>query len=174
MTDKYMELLKILYKSKRLCDAYPYGATRFQTFLWRVREFLKKLLRIITIGAIGFGALYGSFSLGAYFNPVITYATQEKIVYQDKQVDYPVMNRIAKCESGNTQMGKNGQVILNANTNDTVDVGKYQINNTVWGKKATELGYDLMTEEGNTNFAMWLYQNHGTEPWYSSASCWNK
>ncbi len=166
-----MKKLKIYYMGRKLRDVYPH-ATRFQVFKWKVQEFLKKVLRVVTASAMGYGVLYIAFSLGAYFNPVMTYATQEKIVYQYKDVEYSVMNRIAKCESGNTQFAKNGQVILNANTNGTVDVGKYQINMKVWGAKATELGYDLMTEEGNTNFAMWLFTTHGSEPWYSSVNCW--
>lgn len=84
----------------------------------------------------------------------------------------PVMRRIAKCESGDTHY-RNGQVIFNANSNGSIDRGRYQIN-SVWDKKATELGYDLANESDNEQFAMWLYENRGTADWYSSASCWNK
>ncbi len=85
----------------------------------------------------------------------------------------PVLERIAQCESGGKHLGKSGQVLLSANTNDTVDVGKYQVN-TVWFGKATELGLDITTEEGNKAMAEWIYFNRGTEDWYSSKHCWAK
>jgi len=53
----------------------------------------------------------------------------------------PVMERIAKCESGNTHY-RNGQVIFNANKGGSVDIGLYQIN-SIWNKKATEMKLDL-------------------------------
>ncbi len=84
------------------------------------------------------------------------------------------MARIAKCESGGKQFDSNGQVILHANTNGTVDVGKYQLNMSVWGKTAAQMKLNLMEEKDNETFAQWLYLNKGTEAWYSSKSCWNK
>jgi len=71
------------------------------------------------------------------------------------------MARIAKCESGNSHYDKNGQVLINKSR----DVGRYQINVQVWGKKATELGYDLYNEKDNEAFALWLFENKGSEPW---------
>lgn len=85
----------------------------------------------------------------------------------------PVMDRIAQCESGSSQIAKNGQVLIKTNVNGTTDIGYYQIN-SVWGAQATKLGYDLSVEKDNKAFAMWLYKNSGTEPWYPSKACWNK
>ena len=84
------------------------------------------------------------------------------------------MERIAKCESGNNQFDSTGQVQLNANTNKSVDIGVFQINNKVWGKKATELGYDLMVEKDNRAMAEYIYETRGTEPWGASSKCWSK
>jgi hypothetical protein len=52
-----------------------------------------------------------------------------------------------------------------------VDVGKCQIN-SIHFKEATSLGFDLMTAEGNTAYAKYLYANKGTGDWYSSQKCW--
>ena len=76
-----------------------------------------------------------------------------------------ILQKIAKCESGNNQ---------NAKHIDPADVGKYGIRVTVWGRKAHELGWDLYTEYGNEQMALWIYHNRGTEDWYSSQKCWNK
>lgn len=83
----------------------------------------------------------------------------------------PVMERIAKCESGGKHYGESGQVLMVSNTNKTVDVGKFQIN-TVWFKKAKELGLDVTKEEDNEKMAYWIYENRGTEDWYASRECW--
>jgi len=88
-------------------------------------------------------------------------------------VQSPVLDRIAQCESGGHQYAPSGQVLMKPNTNGTIDVGKYQIN-SVWFKKATELGYNLTNEADNKAMAEWIYQNKGTGDWASSAHCWNK
>jgi hypothetical protein len=62
---------------------------------------------------------------------------------------------------------------MRSNTNKSVDIGKYQIN-SVWFKKATELGLDITKEEDNEAMAYWIYENRGTGDWYSSQSCWSK
>ncbi len=90
----------------------------------------------------------------------------------------PIMDRIADCESGNGKPGsasqtRNGQVLIAINTNGTYDQGKFQIN-SIWNKKAAELGFNLATEEGNTGFAKWMYQNKGTGDWASSQKCWSR
>lgn len=84
------------------------------------------------------------------------------------------MDRIAKCESNDTHINpKTGQVYMLANSNKTVDVGKYMIN-TVWHKKAKELGLDITKEEDNEKMAYWIYENVGTSPWIYTANCWQK
>jgi hypothetical protein len=96
-----------------------------------------------------------------------------KEVTIERQVDYPVLKRIAKCESGDRQFGESGQVLMVGNTNKSVDLGRYQIN-SLWFKKATEMGLDLTKEKDNEEFAIHLYKTFGTEPWIHSKSCWNK
>jgi hypothetical protein len=83
----------------------------------------------------------------------------------------PVLQRIIKAESGGHQFGPSGQVLVRANTNGTVDMGIAQIN-TVWFKKAHELGLDLTKEEDNIKMAVWIYENKGTGPWESSRKNW--
>lgn len=83
----------------------------------------------------------------------------------------PVMQRIAECESDNKHYGQSGQVLMIGNTNNSVDVGRYQIN-TLWFNTANELGYDLTNESDNEAFALYLYENYGTEPWIWSKKCW--
>lgn len=162
-----MKPIKVFFMGKRLKDIYPH-ATRFQVFKYRVRMFVRK----IVLGSIALATLLGAVQIGANYFPSTVYAVQEKVV----EVTSPaaIMDKIAKCESESRHFAKNGQVVVNANSNGSVDIGTYQINLTVWGKKATELGYNLATEEGNKAMAYWLYANRGTEPWYATKACWSK
>lgn len=58
-------------------------------------------------------------------------------------------------------------------TNGTGDFGLFQINKAHI-KEAKNMGLDIMTEAGNTAFAIYLYQQNGTRDWNSSKSCWQK
>lgn len=91
-----------------------------------------------------------------------------------------VLAKIADCESGNGKPGTaqhytKGQVTMRANEAGTsIDIGRFQINLMHWGKKATELGYDLTKEKDNEAMARWIYENRGTGDWSSSQKCWQR
>lgn len=172
-----MKSIKVFYMGRPLREVYPH-ATRWQVLKWKTQEFLKAIVRFLfKVGMIG-GIGYSLFMAGAYFNPVVSYAVQEKQVLITK--DVPIMDRIAGCESeGNpnskgSHFGKNGQVRTHANTNGTTDIGRYMINNDVWGAKATSLGYNIFTDKGNHDMAYWIYENKGTVDWSASARCWQR
>lgn len=97
---------------------------------------------------------------------------KEKVVLVVDETLPPILEKIAKCESSNRQYGKDGKV-LKGNVNKS-DLGRWQINTDIWGKKATELGYDLTTSQGNEAMARWLFANKGSVPWVLSSKCWNK
>ncbi len=83
----------------------------------------------------------------------------------------PVLVRIANCE-GVTQFDKYGNV-TRGKINKS-DVGRFQINEKIWGSTAKKLGFDIYTEKGNTDMAQWLLANYGSTKWFLSAKCWNK
>lgn len=160
-----MHPIKVFYNGKRLKDIYPH-ATRFQVLKFRVRRFFRKLAIVTTSIAI----LSLAFWAGKTFFPNTAYAVQVQQILTDAPLKAPVLDRIAQCESHGSQTDKNGQVLINS----THDIGKYQINVQVWGKKATAMGLNLALEADNKTFAEYLYENYGTEPWASSKPCWNK
>jgi len=82
-----------------------------------------------------------------------------------------ILKRIAFCESGNEQFEKDG-TIKRGRINPQ-DIGKYQINLKYWKAEAEELGYDLFTEEGNTQMALYIFNKVGTKAWSWSVKCWN-
>ena len=159
-----MKKTKIYFGEERLKDIYV-GATGWEVFKYKVRKYIIKTLKYSFYASL----VYAGFVSGLYLAPQHSYANEKIVTVESKS---PVMDRIAKCESGGINT-KNGQVIIKANSNGTTDVGIYQIN-SIWNKKASELGYNLTKEEDNRAFASWLYKNYGTEPWVYSKSCWNK
>lgn len=79
----------------------------------------------------------------------------------------PIFERIKFCESGGTHYDKHGNVLIGI----TGDIGLYQIN-PIHLPDARERGIDIYTPAGNEAYARVLYKQRGTQPWYSSAHCW--
>lgn len=160
-----MKYIKVFWNGEPLKKIYPH-ATKWEIFKYKLVKFMNFSLKTIVIAL----SLAIAYQMGT-LNPIVKTVFAEKIV--EVETIPPIMQKIARCESGGIHK-KNGQVIFNSNTNKTVDIGKYQIN-SIWNKKATELGLDLTIEKDNEKFAMWLYKNYGTSPWDSSRkACWNK
>lgn len=131
---------------------------------------MKKLIIILIVCGVG----YAIYFLGGKYHSEIVYKIEEKEVVIEVPRQAPVLDRIAKCESGGSHYAKSGQVLVVGNENKSVDVGYYQINAQIWGAKATELKLNLFDEEDNKKFGEYLYATYGTEPWIFSKRCWNK
>ena len=86
--------------------------------------------------------------------------------------DIPLMAEISKCESHYRQFEKDGSIFRGKVNNQ--DVGAMQINEYYHKDRATKLGYDLHTLEGNMAYARVLYEEQGGQPWVSSSPCWKK
>jgi hypothetical protein len=97
--------------------------------------------------------------------------TLEKYV-QDYFDETPILAKISKCESHYRQFDADGKILRGKVNSD--DVGLMQINEHFHEKKATELGLDLETIEGNLAYAKYLYEKEGTKPWSASSKCWKK
>jgi len=86
--------------------------------------------------------------------------------------DEPIMADIAECESHFRQFDTDGNVYRGVQNNE--DVGVMQINEHYHLETAQKLGYDIYTIQGNTAYALYLYNKEGTAPWASSEACWGK
>lgn len=139
---------------------------RFDSLKARLHRFVVSVLWI----ASGMVALTTAFTLGGFF---FSSDTVEAAPVQIITAPSPILDRIALCESHNSQLNPNGQVLVHVNTNGTVDIGRFQIN-SIHEAEATKLGFDLFTDKGNTGYANWLYANRGTSDWQSSQHCWGK
>lgn len=166
-----MKTIKVFAGNKRLKDIYPH-ATKWQVFKFKTARLIRKVFMIAmaTAGVTIIVLLSTEYQVSQRLK-----ITKEAPVVSAEDVNEipPVMKRVAQCESGNKQYADNGQVITNGNKNGSVDIGRFQINLSIWGETATELGFDLTKDEDNTNFALYLYENYGTEPWVWSKKCWN-
>lgn len=86
--------------------------------------------------------------------------------------DIPVMVEIARCESRFRQYDDNGEV-LRGEVN-SLDRGVMQINEYYHLESAEKLGYNILTIEGNTAYARYIFEKYGVQPWSSSMHCWGK
>lgn len=86
--------------------------------------------------------------------------------------DTPIMADIAWCESRMRHMTPDGEIFRGVVNKS--DIGVMQINTYYHGAKADELGIDLYSLRGNLEYAKYLYEKEGTQPWSSSRPCWGK
>jgi hypothetical protein len=158
---------------------------RFSLKSWVRRQvqavvaFLQLVLRIAVLAGGGVAVL--ALVWGIYFSHgTITHADAMPAV----ATTTPVLERIAQCESHNSQFCTSalvaahmckatelGQVLHRVNTNGTIDTGAMQIN-SIHGAEAAKLGLNLDVEADNRAFARWIYENRGTGDWASSQKCW--
>lgn len=146
------------------CDGKKYS--KIQLLKIKATILTKRVMIVLA----AFCTLGWTSYLTTRFVSPVTVLAEKEVVKEVEMNTSPVMERILKCESGGTQT-KNGQVLVHVNSDGSYDQGMFQIN-SIWNKKASELGYNLAIEKDNRAFAMYLYKTHGTEPWYSSKSCW--
>lgn len=144
---------------------------------------LKKVVRIAGMVCVLGWSIFGAYNWGQFDNArtLIAYAaTATTTVMMPIEMEAPVLQRIADCESGNggkagtgKQFLANGTVVTNLNKNGSIDVGKYQINlNLEHIQEMSKLHLNPLTEEGNYAYAKYIYENHGTSDWSSSQKCW--
>ena len=89
--------------------------------------------------------------------PVLIVPTIQERIARDFS---PRMVKVVACESRFKHWDSKGNVLKSP----TQDYGRFQIN---WSNipTAKKLGYDVMTEEGNYDFALWLYNKYGISQW---------
>lgn len=165
-----MKLIKLFYHGKHIKNI-SLKATPMQLMVYRIKKTFKSLLMRSAKVCVVAWIVVGSVHYMQTYHPTVALAYKD--VIKEIETPSPVMERISHCESNGSHLNKSGQVVVKVNTNGTYDTGKYQIN-SIWNKKATQMGLNLSNEKDNEAFAMYLYKNYGTVPWNSSINCWNK
>jgi len=143
------------------CDGKKY--TRFQLLVLKIKRALK---RVIIVSAVICLVLWGIVAGATYFPRVDIVEAQVIKEVGIKFEDIPMLVRICKAESGGQQFKKNGDVVRGL-VNPS-DIGYCQINEYINNDEARRLGYDIYTEQGNKDYAVYLFLNKGTRPWDSS------
>lgn len=126
---------------------------------------------IIPLFGTGFMFLAGWMYINADKTIIYASGAERYVAVKDSSIP-PIMQKIAKCESGGKQFNEDGSLVRGHKVFN--DVGKFQINEFYHEKEARKMGLDLRTEEGNTAYAMYLYETRGTGDWESSRACWSK
>lgn len=95
-----MKGIKVFYVSRPLKEVYPH-ATKWQLLKWRVAEFLKKCLRIVTWTGLTSGVVYGVFMAGQWSAP--QYAIGANVIdnypQRVEKLQNEVIDQIAKSEN---------------------------------------------------------------------------
>jgi hypothetical protein len=125
---------------------------------------------LIGLGALALGRVLPARPGPEVIREVEKVKEVEKVVVVKERRIPPILRKIAACESNNSHYDRRGNV-LRGKVNRH-DVGKYQINTTLWGTVAARQGYDLYDEQGNEQMALYLLHHYGSMPWRHSAACW--
>lgn len=146
------------------------------------RRFMLSLM-VFCFGTIAVGQAWdawGPKELVAFNMANVAFADELKVVEMRT-----ILHDIADCESGvrnadgsgvegsARQFYDDGRVVRNYNKDGTVDIGKYQIN-SIHMAQVVRMNLDVLTEEGNEEFAEYLYELNGTRDWKASRSCWDR
>lgn len=160
--------MKIFYqgqRSKRMERDYE---GRFTSFKRKIKSFFRGVVRLSFASLV----VYIAFLIGFNKPPIV-----QTVMAEEKFADYPLLVKICKAESENTQFRKDGRVMRGSITPS--DIGFCQINEPIWNDKARDLGYDIYTEDGNKKMAIYIFLNQGSSPWNSSKcsairsnNCW--
>ena len=86
--------------------------------------------------------------------------------------DIPVMIEIARCESTFRHKLEDGSVLKGVV--DPADTGVMQINKRYHEKTASAMNLDLNDINQNMEYARFLYETQGTQPWRASSPCWSR
>lgn len=86
--------------------------------------------------------------------------------------DAPYGVAISSCEGGLMQFEKDGR-ILRGRVNPR-DIGIFQINSDHHEDTYLKLNIDVFTPRGNIEYAKFIFDQNGTQPWYLSEFCWKK
>jgi hypothetical protein len=137
------------------------------------------LMAWLMVGAMFFGINYSKGNQISYVAPAfaatVTPATP----------DFPILDKIAKAESYNSQtctkaiVAKGGchayeigSTLIHVNANGTYDIGRWAINSTHLAD-AIARGFVVYTEAGNKAYAEYLFETQGSVPWTASQSVWS-
>lgn len=140
------------------------------TMNWKQKTgwFLARSTRNIAIFASFIFVGYVSAFIDHQFNIKVVQAAPEQVIVPKELTlqDFPILMKICKAESGLKQFLPNGSVVR-GHVNHS-DIGICQINEAINNDQARKMGYDIFTEKGNVQMAIWMFINQGTNPWNSS------
>jgi hypothetical protein len=168
------------------CDGRKY--TKFQVQMFYAKRAFKRTMTvaaiIVSLGWVWAGSM--AYTV-ANIKPEVAWA--KEVVEVPIQVMPPLLEHIADCESGRRDASnraykgsashydtKRQMVLIRGNSDSvrSVDIGYLQINDYYHGAAAKALGYDLMDEDDNKAYGVYLYNTQATYPWTASESCWKQ
>ncbi len=159
------KLIKFIYNFQKKEEIFHSGKiTVLQAFSWIIGRTVRNLTILASFVLVG---LVSAKTYNA-IHPLIVHADPVtiEVPVERRLSDYPILVRICNAESGGRQFRDNGDVVRGKV--DPSDVGICQINEAINNDQARKLDYDIFTEKGNEDMAIWMFVNLGTQPWNAS------
>jgi len=103
-----------------------------------------------------------------------SYTSEDLTVEEEVRLyfdDIPIMAEVARCESSFAHTNPLTGTVTRGRVNP-LDVGVMQINLHYHNRTASNMGLELTKFEDNLQYARYLYEREGTQPWNASRACW--
>lgn len=133
-------------------------------------------MALLTVTAVNTVAVpeanYGTISVAESMEAIVSDPASTEAVVRSYFHDIPIMAEVARCESTFRHYLEDGSVLKGRV--DPRDTGVMQINKYYHGKTAKALDLNLENIHDNLEYARYLYEKQGLQPWSASAPCWDR
>ena len=117
-------------------------------------------------------ANYGTISVAESMEAIVSDPASTEAIVRAYFHDIPIMIEVARCESTFRHYLEDGSVLQGRV--DPRDTGVMQINKHYHLDTAEAMGLNVENIYDNMEYARYLYDRQGLQPWSASAPCWNR
>ena len=117
-------------------------------------------------------ANYGTISVTESMEAIVSDPASTEAIVRSYFHDIPIMIDVARCESTFRHYLEDGSVLQGRV--DPRDTGVMQINKYYHESTAVGMDLDLENIYDNMEYARYLYEKQGVQPWSASAPCWDR
>ena len=117
-------------------------------------------------------ANYGTIAVTERAEMIISDTASTEAIVRSYFHDIPIMIEIARCEATFRHYLEDGSVLQGRV--DPRDTGVMQINKYYHEATAIKMDLDVENIYDNMEYARYLYETQGVQPWSASAPCWDR
>lgn len=148
---------------------------RILTYLLTISVFI---VPVLVIARTITNEMVGKYEPKVGFNRELSLLEEQQLYLYEQTLknglvfyDYVVLKKIAYAESGWRQYDNENNVLRGAENRK--DVGIFQINEYYHLSNSVNLNLDIYNGRGNIDYAIYLYKESGSNPWFWSKHIWS-